>query len=77
MVQNYEESEYMIFDIGDDRYITTIYANSVSHNSPIDSALKFDSFELADGMAKVLMKRGDISKFRIVKRTAKVEVVEQ
>lgn len=76
MLQNYEESEYMIYDTVDNDFISTIYANSISTNKNIDSALKFDSFELADGMAIILKKRGDLTKYCIVKRCCSVEVIE-
>lgn len=76
MLQTYEESEFMIYDINDDTYISTVYANSISHSKQIDLALKFDSLELASGMANVLKKRGDLSKYSIVKRSCIVEVIE-
>ena len=76
MLQNYEQSEYMIYDVEDSEFLSTIYANSISTNKNIDSALKFNSFELADGMAIILKKRGDVNKYAIVKRTYSVEVIE-
>ena len=76
MLQNYEQAEFMIYDVEDSEFISTIYASSISTNKNIDSALKFDSCELAKGVAILLKKRGDVNKYSIVSRICSVEVIE-
>jgi hypothetical protein len=74
MLQSYED-EFMIVDADNGFYICTVYGSSTSTCKQIDSALKFDSLDLAKDMAKLLVKRGDLTDFGIVKRSCTVETV--
>ena len=71
-----ENTQYMVFDKADKRYLESIYQDSYSWDAKVDDAMKYPTVEIARAIKEYLEWRSKFTSLCILKREITTNEVE-
>lgn len=71
-----ENTQFMVYDKSEKRYLETIYQNSLSWDAHVDSAMKFPSVEIARAIREYLEVRNRLNQLTVLQRVTTTQEVE-